>query len=380
MSKPLVSIITPTFNHERFIGACIESVLSQTFPDWEMIIVDDASTDGTEAVARSYVDPHISYIRQQHVGPYRMAETYNRALSHARGEFIAILEGDDLWPAYKLARQIPILEQDSQAVACYGRAGIIDEEGNPVGLYLLPRTSGKSTTTADFLLGRSALQPVTALIRRQPLEAIGGFAGHPRFPAVDLPTWLRLTRLGSFQFSDVVLGLWRIHGRQVTANYGILPAAVEVAREFFDTLTPEERARLGVSLQDLQAAHDRTLAEHSWALTLQSLGQRSWMEARRSARAAMSHPSRFRQTEAMLAMVCASAHVDPTAAVASIAATALGRRVVERHNPLAREQKPGLLVATLSAGEELGGPRREHANNRFPSGLDNMWATREDRE
>src|SRR6185437_7226889 len=65
MSKPVVSIITPTYNHERFIGQCIESVLDQTFPDWEMIIVDDESTDGTGSVLRGYNDQRVNYIRQE---------------------------------------------------------------------------------------------------------------------------------------------------------------------------------------------------------------------------------------------------------------------------------------------------------------------------
>ena len=133
MSQPTVSVITLTYNHQRVIGSCIQSVLDQTYQDWEMIIMDDGSTDNTESIVRGFSDPRIIYVRQENVGAYRMVETYNRALEQARGEYIAILEGDDIWPPYKLERQVPLLQQDGTAVASYGVAGVIGTDGSPQG-------------------------------------------------------------------------------------------------------------------------------------------------------------------------------------------------------------------------------------------------------
>src|SRR5436190_82102 len=95
---PLVSIITPTYNHERFIGPCIESLLAQTYENWEQIIIDDGSTDHTADVVRRYSDPRIKYIYQQHRGVESLAHTYNRALKTSHGRLVAILEGDDACP------------------------------------------------------------------------------------------------------------------------------------------------------------------------------------------------------------------------------------------------------------------------------------------
>ena len=89
-----VSIITPTYNHEKYIEDCIKSVLKQTYEDWEMIIIDDASTDNTVKIAEKYEkeDSRIKLIaHEENYGPYRLYETYNEAFNKSKGQFIAIL-------------------------------------------------------------------------------------------------------------------------------------------------------------------------------------------------------------------------------------------------------------------------------------------------
>jgi glycosyltransferase involved in cell wall biosynthesis len=349
MTKPIVSIITPTYNHERFIGQCIESVLSQTFSDWEMIIVDDESTDATKSVIRNYVDRRITYIRQEHVGPYRMSETYNRALDRAGGEFIAILEGDDLWPCYKLERQLPLLDDRPDAVACYGRAGTIDDSGNPLGFYPSPQLATTYATTREFILRQSWVQPVTVLIRRDALMKIGGFLQDQRLPIVDLPTWLQLSLDGSFQFQDIVLGLWRKHDRQVTANYSMSRGAHEIAFDFYRTLPPEKKREIGITGAEIRQVHRNFLAEDGWSTALVEMNNRRWRQARWAARAALGNGSGFRRLEAAAAIGCTLVHFNPTEAIATVAKTGIGKRLLERHNPLAREQRPELLAALLEA-------------------------------
>jgi len=98
----MVSIITPTFNHEAYISDCIESVLAQTYPNWEMIIVDDGSTDRNLEVMSRFKDDRIRVFPMEHVGLAHLDDTYNFALEQANGELVAILEGDDYWTANKL--------------------------------------------------------------------------------------------------------------------------------------------------------------------------------------------------------------------------------------------------------------------------------------
>ena len=100
----LVSVITPAYNAERFIPETIESVRSQTYTDWEMLIVDDGSTDGTGDIVARYADPRIRYIR--HARTLGASEARNTALRNARGRWIAFLDSDDLWEPHKLERQL----------------------------------------------------------------------------------------------------------------------------------------------------------------------------------------------------------------------------------------------------------------------------------
>ena len=127
MSKDLVSIITPTYNCAKFIGATIESVLNQTYQNFEMIIVDDASKDNTEEVVKSFKDKRIKYIRlSKNSGP---AVARNRAMEEAKGKYMAFLDSDDLWKKEKLEKQINFIKKNKYKIIC-SDSEQIDEEGN----------------------------------------------------------------------------------------------------------------------------------------------------------------------------------------------------------------------------------------------------------
>lgn len=116
MIKGLVSIITPCYNAERYIAETIESVLSQTYPRWEMIIVDDGSTDGSAETVRLFLsrDSRIRYFRQDNAGS---AAARNTGIRHARGQYIALLDADDLWLPDFLASQISLMKKTGSICA-----------------------------------------------------------------------------------------------------------------------------------------------------------------------------------------------------------------------------------------------------------------------
>jgi len=116
-TRPLVSILTPTYNHEQFIGSCIESVLRQTYTNWEQLIVDDSSSDRTMEAVQQYSDPRILSWVNTHRGIEGLAHTYNDALTKSKGELIAILEGDDLWPTDKLSFLVPVFSNPNVILA-----------------------------------------------------------------------------------------------------------------------------------------------------------------------------------------------------------------------------------------------------------------------
>lgn len=129
----LVSIIMPTYNCARFIRESISSVLAQTYTRWELLIVDDCSTDKTEDVVASFDDPRIHYLRnEQNEGA---ALTRNKALRAAKGRYIAFLDSDDLWHPDKLERQIAFMEQNGYAFT-YHEYTEIDESSKPLGVYV----------------------------------------------------------------------------------------------------------------------------------------------------------------------------------------------------------------------------------------------------
>ena len=132
MMEP-VSIIMPTYNCGRFIDESIRSVLAQTYKDWELIIVDDCSTDNTAEIVGQYTDPRIRYMRnERNMGA---ALTRNRALREAKGRYIAFLDSDDLWLPEKLEKQIAFMEQNGYAFT-YHEYTEIDEASKPLGIYV----------------------------------------------------------------------------------------------------------------------------------------------------------------------------------------------------------------------------------------------------
>ena len=115
---PLVSIITPTYNHEKYIAECIISVQNQIYSNWEMIIVDDGSTDRTYEIAKELAsnDSRIKVFTQENKGIFKLAETYNLALQKSVGSLIAVLEGDDVWLPKKLVLQVQEFEKNKEII------------------------------------------------------------------------------------------------------------------------------------------------------------------------------------------------------------------------------------------------------------------------
>jgi len=210
VKSPLVTVLTPTYNHSRFIGDCIRSLQRQTFEDWEQVVVDDGSTDGTEEIVRSFDDERIVYVRQNHVGIHRLSETYNHGLKLARGSLIAILEGDDLFPKRKLELQVGSLVDNT--VLSFGKYILIDENGKYLGYF--PLNIKKYVGKVDWLrnlLTSTDIVSNTVMIRKEALEKIGGFSQPVGSNSVDYSTYLELALIGDFKFMNEVLGVWVKH-------------------------------------------------------------------------------------------------------------------------------------------------------------------------
>jgi glycosyltransferase involved in cell wall biosynthesis len=307
VNRPEVSIITPTYNHERFIAQCIESVLAQTYPHWEQIIIDDGSTDGTAEIAARYVDDRIKFIRQDNQGIWRLGELYNNALRRANGEFIAILEGDDFWPSYKLERQIAAQKQHD-AILSWGRARIIDNQG--VELAVLPedmeRFMGRSREQVlGELLFKNSMTSCTIICRKSALQSIGGFKQPDKIPYVDGPTWLELSLQGEFLPIDEILGCYRRHERQVSSfmRTSMIKAGL-YSIEFFNNLPAEVRARVAEKVDRLDERLKRKEIEYHYYLGKAYLKEGKRTEAEESFLKAIREGDYALKAKAILGLLC----------------------------------------------------------------------------
>ena len=319
---PLVSVVTPAYNHEQFIGTCVDSVLSQTYTNWEQIIIDDGSTDDTRKVIARYRDPRIRYECQVHQGPFELAKSYNRALSLANGDLIAILEGDDCWPDGKLATMLPAF-QDEGIVLAYGEREDIDAVGRKqrrkthtarlrehLSDEILFNDPVGSTTRYMMLLdGRSLVHPCTVIMRKSALERIGGFQYVPGLPQTDYPTFLELSLEGKFHFIRKTMGYLRRHERSITVSHfsAIHDAVSKCATEFLEThalaLSPTERAAIEDSWR---GAEDRVHFTEGRMLLL----RKNWSDARTQFRIAAGSKSAKVRMAALVGWLMSLVHKD----------------------------------------------------------------------
>ena len=228
-TSPLVSIISPTYNHEKYLADCIESVLSQTYANWEMIILNDGSTDRTGEIAASYrdQDKRIKLVNQENIGIFRLSETYNKGVEMARGIYLAILEGDDCWMPDKLEKQVAAMQNDPGAVLCWSMARCVNADKSVV-YYTSPDPRASDAilyfndpigSIMNIFLFRNCIPALTILIRKDALKQTGGFKQVFDLPLVDLPTLYDLALVGRFIFIPETLGDWRNYANQVTKTY-----------------------------------------------------------------------------------------------------------------------------------------------------------------
>jgi len=133
MIEGLVSIIMPSWNTERFIAETIQSVIDQTYTNWELLIVDDCSTDNTDAVVASFKDDRIKYFHNEKNSG--AALTRNKAMREAQGEWIAFLDSDDLWLPEKLEKQIKFMVENGYSLS-FTEYEKIDEDSKPLNIYV----------------------------------------------------------------------------------------------------------------------------------------------------------------------------------------------------------------------------------------------------
>jgi glycosyltransferase involved in cell wall biosynthesis len=189
---PAISVVTPAFNTAAYLGAAIASVQAQTVGDWEMLIVDDGSTDATRAVAQAAADRD-ARLRVFATANHGQAAARNLALERARAPLVALLDSDDLWEAEYLAEQMAILEAHPDVSIVSANA--VSLGGAYDGQTFWRATSGTERLSAHEIVLHEDAVCVMSMFRRRVVDEIGGF--DPRFTGnEDYEFWLRAATAG----------------------------------------------------------------------------------------------------------------------------------------------------------------------------------------
>lgn len=268
-TRPRVSVVIPAYGHAELIEETLASVFSQTFRDYEVIVVDDGSPDDTGERLRPLADEgRIRYVAQANAG---QGAARNRGLEEARGTYVAFLDDDDLWPPDKLAWQVARLDADPGAVMAYGyHAKLRGDAGLKIDDPIPYRPTGE--VSREFRLRNWLLSPGQTLMRTSAVRALGGFD-----PGIwgsdDWDLYIRLAAEGRFVFEPRVALHYRLHEANASRR------AVHHARNHMRVawrhigwnlplLVRHQRLAAGYFVPNLRrlAAECRESEEHSTAL------------------------------------------------------------------------------------------------------------------
>ncbi len=167
LRRPRVSVVIPLYQTERYIAEALRSVLAQSFDDFEVVVVDDGSTDNGPAIVRRFNDRRIRLVTQSNRG---LAGARNTGIREACGTYIAFLDADDRWHAHKLARHVALLDARPEVGLTYAASRFIDDDGNDLGLSQWP---SRTTTRPEDVFTRNPVGNGSApVLRRATLDAI----------------------------------------------------------------------------------------------------------------------------------------------------------------------------------------------------------------
>lgn len=221
-----ISVVIPAYGVEKYIETTVQSVLSQTYKNWELLIIDDGSPDRTVEVCKKFTDSRIKIISQTNRG---LAGARNTGIRHAQGDYVAFLDGDDVWLPEKLEKHLEHLENSPDVGVSFSPSGFIDEEGKQRGTYLKPKL--KDITPQSLLKDNSIGNGSAAVVRQEVLKAIKFqdnlygvvedfyFDDHLR-QAEDLDCWLRISIQTEWKIEGIpeVLTLYRVNSVGLSAN------------------------------------------------------------------------------------------------------------------------------------------------------------------
>ncbi len=215
---PKVSVIIPTYNRASYLKEAVQSVLDQTYRNFELIIVDDGSTDNTEEVVASFTDDRIRYIKKNNEG--HAGKTRNVGLENARGEYIAFLDDDDVWLPEKLELQIKTMMEHPEFKASYTLYSIVGT-GEQRKIHMHPKQNLQQGNIFNDLIKYGAIVCTPSIcLHKDVIKKVGKFAEIPELRSgQDYDLWLRIAHVFDFICIPRELVIVRFHSGSVSETY-----------------------------------------------------------------------------------------------------------------------------------------------------------------
>ena len=228
INKPKLSIILPVYNSAKYVKQAMESVLQQSFKDFELIIINDGSTDNGLEIIKSFNDPRIILIEQENKG---LIETLNYGVALAKADLIGRIDADDIWSdENKLSKQIEYLNNNQECVVVGTWAKIINEEGETTSHLSYPTTDKK--IRSKILIKNCFIHP-SVIFSKDAYLKTGGFDKQDLY-VEDYGLWLKIGSLGTFANIPEYLMSYRVHGGSVTQqkNYTQSKNSLELIKKY----------------------------------------------------------------------------------------------------------------------------------------------------
>lgn len=250
---PRVSVVMPVYNCARYVSEAIDSILGQTFTDFEFIIIDDGSTDGTRALveAAAAADPRIRLVSHENRG---VTACLNEGLELAQGDLIARMDGDDIAMPDRFEQQVAFLDAHSDHALVGGQFVLVDPEGR--GLRGLDRPTCHDALQVEFLKGITAVNHPTMMYRRESARSIGGYLSTISH-AEDLDFLLRISETSKVANLDTCVLLYRLH----LSSIGLTRRKEQVASQYRAVADAAKRRGLEPPRQPDARDPNRTLAD-----------------------------------------------------------------------------------------------------------------------
>ncbi len=226
---PAVSVIMNCLNAEPYLREAIDSVVAQTYSDWEIIFWDNASTDGSGAIAKSYGEK-VRCFRGNNTVP--LGEARNLAIAEARGRYLAILDCDDIWLPAKLERQVPLLERDPKTGLVFSDCHFMDETGNFTGTFFQRVPPPVGDPYWALLSGPNFIPGPTVIMRADAVRKAGAY--NPAFRYVEsYELFVRVARTYGVAHVEEPLARYRIHASNQAGpgHTGMTREMMQVIRE-----------------------------------------------------------------------------------------------------------------------------------------------------